>query len=157
MCLSGQILIGQIFIDLSGGFVLSEMTRQIFPTIQTYCSQKFVCPNKKKPKLRPFLILLVSQVSRTFWYRFWYRDTIFFIFSFLILAGIVFGIVFGIAAIPTIPVSLLPCDTKIFSIAGIAVSIISGSPIYQNAKYTSLYVLLIIDSNFYYFCASKDI
>jgi len=53
----------------------------------------------------------------------------FFIFSFLILAGIVFGIDFGIAAIPTIPVSLgfLPCDTKTFSIAGIAVFIISGS------------------------------
>ena len=79
-------------------------------------------------------------------------------FSFLITVGIVFGI----AAIPTIPVSLvfLPCDTKTFSIAGIAVFIISGSLIQQNSifeEYTNLYFKLIIDSNFYEFCAFKDI
>ena len=112
--------------------------------------------------MRPFLIKMVSQVSRTFGIVFGIAIPFFSFFSFLITVGIVFGIVFGIAAIPTIPVSLvfLPRDTKTFSIAGIAVFIISGSLIQQNSifeRYTNLYFKLIIDSNFYEFCAFKDI
>ena len=104
-------------------------------------------------RIRPFLIKMVSQVSRPFGIVFGIAIPFFSFFSFLIIAGIVFGIVFGIAAIPTILVSLvfLPRDTKTKSIAGIAVFIISGSSTYQNAifeRYTNFYFLLIINSNF---------
>ena len=99
--------------------------------------------------LRPFLIKMVSQVSRPFGIVFGIAIPFFSFFSFLIIAGIVFGI----AAIPTILVSLvfLPRDTKTKSIAGIAVFIISGSSTYQNTifeRYTNFYFLLIINSNF---------
>ena len=64
--------------------------------------------------LRPFLIKMVSRYRGHFGIVFLSARYVFSFFSFLIKFGIAFGIVFGIAAIPTIPVSLvfLPRDTK---------------------------------------------